>query len=181
MERQFGKDMVLTVSGIFSRGVNLYGTQDINAPALGAPFTYTISGAPAGYPTAYSTQVYNSTVRPNPNFGPIYEETNGVSSWYDGLSVTFLKRFSHGIQMDASYSWSHEIDDGQGAATNAIFSDSATPFGRIPGQYGFDKGSGAARSAPARYLFVHLGADDYAFQQRIRQVRSQQLAVKPAL
>jgi hypothetical protein len=142
IERQLGSGMVLTVSGIFSRGVNLYGTQDINAPALGAPFTYTISGAPAGYPTAYSTQVYNTTVRPNPNFGAIYEETNGVSSWYDGLSVTFLKRFSHGLQMDASYAWSHEIDDGQGSATNAIFgfSDALWTYN---GQYGFDKGSGA--------------------------------------
>ena len=37
VERQLSKDMVLTVSGIFSRGVNLYGTQDINAPALGDP------------------------------------------------------------------------------------------------------------------------------------------------
>ena len=47
VERQLSKDMVVTVSGIFSHGVNLWGTQDINAPALGAPFTYTLSGAPA--------------------------------------------------------------------------------------------------------------------------------------
>ncbi len=45
VERQIAKDMVVTVSGIFSRGVNLWGTQDINAPALGAPFTYTIDNA----------------------------------------------------------------------------------------------------------------------------------------
>jgi len=141
VERQLAKDMVLTVSGIFSRGVNLYGTQDVNAPALGAPFTYTLSGAPAGYPAAYATQVYSTSTRPNPNFGPIYLETNGVSSWYDGLSVTFDKRFSHGFQSSASYSWSHEIDDGQGAATNAIFgfSDGLWTYNGI---YGFDKGSG---------------------------------------
>ncbi len=141
VERQIAKDTVVTVSGIFSRGVNLYGTQDINAPALGAPFTYTLSGAPAGFPFAYSTQVYATTVRPNPNFGPIYEETNGVSSWYDGLVASIEKRFSHGFQADASYTWSHEIDDGQGAATNAIFgfSDALWTYN---GNYGFDKGSG---------------------------------------
>jgi hypothetical protein len=142
VERQIAKDMVFTVSGIFSRGVNLYGTEDINAPALGAPFTYTLSGAPSNYPSAYSTQVYSTTVRPNPNFGAIYEETNGVSSWYDGLTLAFDKRFSHGFQSQASYTWSHEIDDGQGAATNAIFgfSDALWTYN---GQYGFDKGSGA--------------------------------------
>ncbi|MGP8245136.1 MAG: TonB-dependent receptor domain-containing protein [Bryobacteraceae bacterium] len=141
VERQFSKDMVLTASGIFSHGVNLYGTTDINAPGLGAPYTYTLSGAPSNYPTAYTTQVYSTTVRPNPNFGPIYEETNGVNSAYDALTLSFDKRFSHGFQSQASYTWSHEIDDGQGAATNAIFgfSDALWTYN---GQYAFDKGSG---------------------------------------
>jgi hypothetical protein len=141
IERAIAKDMVLTLSGIFSRGVNLWGTQDINAPALGAPFTYTISGGPAGTPSTYTTQVYTGA-RPNPNFGAIYEETNGVSSWYDGFTASFEKRFSHGFQTSASYTWSHEIDDGQGAATNAIFgfSDSLWTYN---GNYRFDKGSGA--------------------------------------
>ncbi len=35
IERQFGTDMVLSVSGVWSRGVNLYGVTDMNAPALG--------------------------------------------------------------------------------------------------------------------------------------------------
>jgi hypothetical protein len=143
VERQLSKDMVLTVSGIFSRGVNLWGTQDINAPALGAPFTYILSGAPANYPAAYTTQVYpgGTGARPNSNFGAIYELTNGVSSWYDGLAASFEKRFSHGFQSKVSYTWSHEIDDGQGSSTNAVFgfSDSIWTYN---GQYGFDKGSG---------------------------------------
>ena len=140
VERQLSKDMVVTVSGIFSHGVNLWGTQDINAPALGAPFTYTLSGAPAGYPFAYSTQVY-SGARPNPAFQAIYELTNGVSSWYDGLTASFEKRFSHGFQAQAAYTWSHEIDDGQGSSTNAVFgfSDAIWTYNGI---YGFDKGSG---------------------------------------
>jgi hypothetical protein len=140
VERQFRKDMVLTVSGIFSKGVNLYGTQDINAPALGAPFTYIIDNAAGVQTGTYTTQVYTGA-RPNPAFGAIYEETNGVSSSYNGLTVNFDKRFSHGIQANASYTWSHEIDDGQGAATNAIFgfSDALWTYN---GQYAFDRGSG---------------------------------------
>jgi outer membrane receptor protein involved in Fe transport len=140
VERQIAKDMVLTVSGIFSKGVNLYGTQDINAPALGAPFTYTIADA-TGNPTGtYTTQVYTGA-RPNTAFGAVYELTNGVSSWYDGLTVNFDKKFSHGFQSQASYTWSHEIDDGQGSSTNAVFgfSDAIWTYN---GKYGFDKGSG---------------------------------------
>jgi outer membrane receptor protein involved in Fe transport len=150
VERQLSKDMVLTVSGIFSRGVNLYGTQDINAPGLGAPFTYTIGDANGNAVGSYTTQVYTGP-RPNPAFGAIYQETNGVSSWYDGLSVNFDKRFSHGFQSSVAYTWSHEIDDGQGSATNAIFgfSDALWTYN---GQYGFDKGSG---NLDQRHRFVY--------------------------
>ncbi len=37
-----------------------------------------------------------------------------MSSYYDALAVTFEKRFSHGFQSLLSYTWAHEIDDGQG-------------------------------------------------------------------
>ncbi|HTS75204.1 MAG TPA: TonB-dependent receptor [Bryobacteraceae bacterium] len=141
IERQLSKDMVFTVSGIFSRGVNLWGTTDINAPALGAPFTYIIDNASGQQVGTYTTGVYTGA-RPNKNFNAIYEQTNGVNSWYDGLVLNWEKRFSHGFQSSASYTWSHEIDDGQGAATNAIFgfSDSLWTYN---GLYGFDKGSGS--------------------------------------
>jgi hypothetical protein len=150
VERAISKDMVVTVSGIFSRGVNLYGTQDINAPGLGAPFTYIIDNASGAQVGTYTTQVYTGA-RPNPHFGAIYEETNGVTSSYNGLVASFEKRFSHGFQASASYTWSHEIDDGQGAATNAIFgfSDSLWTYN---GNYGFDKGSG---SLDQRQRFVY--------------------------
>jgi hypothetical protein len=140
VERQLSKDMVITVSGVFSRGVNLWGTQDINAPALGAPFTYTIDNTSGVAVGSYTTGVYVGP-RPNPNFGAIYEQTNGVSSSYNAGVVTLNKRFSHGLMAQASYTWSHEIDDGQGAATNAIFGFSDAEW-TYNGNYAFDKGSG---------------------------------------
>src|ERR1700678_1707427 len=42
VERQLSSSMVFSVSGIFSRGVNLYGTRDINLPQPGGSYTYTI-------------------------------------------------------------------------------------------------------------------------------------------
>ena len=141
VERQIGKDMVVTVSGIFSKGINLWGTQDINANGPTGNFTYAIDNAAGTQVGTYSTPIYLSP-RPNPNFGAIYQQTNGVYSSYNALVASWEKRFSHGFQSSASYTWSHEIDDGQGAATNAIFgfSDAAWTYN---GNYGFDKGSGA--------------------------------------
>ena len=174
VERQLAKDMVLTVSGIFSRGVNLLGTQDINAPALGAPFTYTINNATGQQVGTYTTGVYTGA-RPNPNFGAIYEETNGISSSYNGLVVAFDKRFGHGFQSQGSYTWSHEIDDGQGAATNAIFgfSDQLWTYN---GLYGFDKGSGSLDQRQRFVLLLCVGASVHPFDWLLCEIRCEQLA-----
>lgn len=139
VERGFGQDMLLSVSGVWSRGVNLYGVTDVNAPPLGPNFTYTIDNANGTQVGTYTTPIYLNP-RPNPAFGGVYETTNGVSSFYDALDVTFNKRFSHGFQGLVSYTWAHEIDDGQGAGSNAIFYSS--PTATFNGDYGFDKGSG---------------------------------------
>jgi hypothetical protein len=80
----------------------------------------------------------------------VYETTNGVSSFYDALVVTFNKRFSHGFQSLVSYTWAHEIDDGQSSGSNAIFFSS--PTATFNGDYGFDKGSGLLDQ---RHRFVY--------------------------
>jgi outer membrane receptor protein involved in Fe transport len=139
LERQLSKDMVLSVAGIWSHGVNLYGTTDLNAPALGPNFTYKIDDANNNQVGTYTTGVYLNP-RPNTKYAGVYETTNGVSSFYDGLTATLDKRFAHGFQSLASYTWSHAIDDGQGSSTNAVFTGS-TAIWTYNGNYGFDKGS----------------------------------------
>jgi hypothetical protein len=141
VERQISHDSVLTASYIWSRGVRLYGVTDLNAPPLGPNFTYTIADANGNPTGAYTTQVYVGS-RPNKNYGGVYEDTNGVSSWYNALAVTFQKRFSHGFQALASYTWAHEIDDGQNTGSNALFFSNSNNW-TYNGNYSFDKGSGA--------------------------------------
>jgi hypothetical protein len=41
------------------------------------------------------------------------QATVGVSH-YDSLQVNFDKRFSHGLLFQASYTWSHSLDDTSG-------------------------------------------------------------------
>ena len=125
IERQLTKDMLLSVSGIFSRGVHLMGSYDANAPTPTQTYTYTIADANGNPTGTFTTPIYTSP-RPNTKYGTVYLDTNGVDSVYDGLAVTLNKRLSHGLQMLASYTWSHEIDDGQEQATNAIFFSTIT-------------------------------------------------------
>ncbi len=139
VSRELPGNMVITASGIWSRGVNLLGVTDLNASAT-TNYTYTIEGA-SGNPTGTFTTPIYTTPRPNTKYGAILETTNGTNSYYDALAVTLEKRFSHGFQSLASYTWAHEIDEGQGGGSSAIFFSSASSY-TYNGNYGFERGSG---------------------------------------
>jgi hypothetical protein len=49
--------------------------------------------------------------RPNPNFSDIDIETASGQNNYHSLQVSYNKRFTNGVQIDANYTWSHAIDD----------------------------------------------------------------------
>jgi hypothetical protein len=54
---------------------------------------------------------------PNPNFGQANLVTNGAHSNYNALQLQFQRRLSSGLQVLASYTWSHSLDTGsQGQA-----------------------------------------------------------------
>ena len=48
----------------------------------------------------------------NPNIGTLVFARNGLTSTYNAVQVQLQRRFSHGFQALASYTWSHSIDFG---------------------------------------------------------------------
>jgi hypothetical protein len=140
--------MVASASVINSRGVHLLSSVDLNAPAP-TNYTYTITDVNLNPVGTFTTPVYIGP-RPNTKYGAVIEDTNGVDSNYDALALTFEKRFSHGFQSLASYTWSHEIDDGQGAGSNAIFFSTITTA--YDGNNSFERGSGLLDQ---RHRFVY--------------------------
>ena len=142
IQRQLASDISINVSYIWSRGVQLYGVRDLNLPTATTNFTYTIdnaSGSPVG---TYTTPVITGK-RPDTRYGTIAYAENGVNSYYNGLAVQVNKRFTHGLQALVSYTWSHEIDDGQsyGESTNNLWLSGAS-YWLNNGNYKADKGSG---------------------------------------
>lgn len=143
LQRELIRDTAITVSYLWSRGVQLPGVRDMNLPILGnQTYTYTIdnlSGQPVG---SYTTPVYTG-IRPDKRYGGVYQDENGVNSYYNGLVVSVNKRFSHGFQAQGSYTWSHEIDDGQsyGESTNNLFLSNAN-YWTINGNYRANMSSG---------------------------------------
>ncbi|HXB67682.1 MAG TPA: TonB-dependent receptor [Candidatus Acidoferrales bacterium] len=143
VERQLGRDLALTASYIWSRGVQLMAVRDLNLPPLSSTnFTYSIvdaNGSPTG---SYTTPMYLGATRPDARYGAIYQDENGVNSYYNALAIQARKRFSHGFWADVSYTWAHEIDDGQSNGSGALFFNSANNW-LYNGNYKADKGSGA--------------------------------------
>jgi len=116
VERQLGGNVSVAAAYVGGRAIHLIRETDANAapPILvnGRPFV------PAGTP------------RVNPNTGLAEVRWSDGQSFYNGLQMEVKKRFSRGLQFQASYSLSKNIDDGTtGVATSDYNeSNSSQPF-----------------------------------------------------
>jgi hypothetical protein len=81
--------------------------------------------------------------RPDPRYGGVNQAENGVTSSYNAVVVQLNKRFSRSFQASLSYTWSHEVDDGQsfGQSTANMFLSSAFSWLQN-GNYKADRGLG---------------------------------------
>jgi hypothetical protein len=61
----------------------------------------------------------------HPQFGSNLYITNKGYSNYNGLLVTLHKKYSHGLQFDVNYTWSHSIDNISAPANQAFGSNGA--------------------------------------------------------
>jgi hypothetical protein len=140
IERQLTANLGLTVSYVWTRGIALLTTRDLNVGALGPEVTYRINDSSGNQTGSYSTPTYRLANRINPAFRRIVQIENGGRTWYDGLIVQLRKRMSHGLEGSVAYTWSHAIDNAnQGGGTNALFFDSIRST--FSGDYSNDKGS----------------------------------------
>lgn len=160
VERQVTKDIGITASFIWSRGVQLYSERDLNLPTASTNFTYSIVDQNNASLGSYTTPVLIGS-RPDTRFGAIVQDENGVTSFYNAATLQVNKRFSHGLQGLLSYTWSHEYDDGQGygQASQNIFLSSAFSFLQN-GNYKADKGVGL-EDQPQRFVLSWIWAPKF--------------------
>ena len=97
LQRQFGASWALESSAIWDRK---------------ATITCTVSKTPT---RAFPGTVGSSISRlPFPDFGVIQLVADGVNAEYNSLSFKVTKRFSQGMSIISSYTWSKSIDDSSG-------------------------------------------------------------------
>ncbi|HZH32675.1 MAG TPA: carboxypeptidase regulatory-like domain-containing protein [Pyrinomonadaceae bacterium] len=110
-EHELMKNMSVSVTYLFFRGVHLSRTRDINlrAPeqvtATGAGQTFTVERFPGASFTA------TAPMRPIPGFGRINLFESTANSRYDGLAFQAQRRFTRRLQFLASYTYSKAKDD----------------------------------------------------------------------
>jgi hypothetical protein len=113
-ERLIAPNTVASVSYIFSIGRNLPTFIDYNLPNPGTR-TYTIVGGAASGQTL--TVPFFSSPRPDTRFGAITVITGAIRSKYDALVFQLNRRFTKGLQFDASYTLARAEDNGQFSQT----------------------------------------------------------------
>ncbi len=79
--------------------------------------------------------------RRNPNFGPIFQRTTDAESFYDSLQVSVMKRYSHGLRGQVSYTLAKSIDDSSGI--NSQDYDSVVQYGLDWYDPTYDRGTSA--------------------------------------
>jgi hypothetical protein len=141
IDHQLTRDLAITVSYIWTRGIGLYVQRDLN---LGAPtsqaYTYIIQDATGANVGTYSTPLFTFQNKVDPRYSKILSIENGGQSWYNALAVQLMKRMSHGLSAQVNYTWSHAIDDGneEGASYNISNTFLNSTFN---GNYALDKGT----------------------------------------
>ena len=140
VEHQFTRDIAVTASYIWSRGIGLFTQRDLNLGTPVGPYTYTIQDANGNNVSTYSTPVFVIGNRVDPRYSKILQIENGGQSWYNALAIQVEKRFAHGLSAQVNYTWSHAIDDAdqQGASWNISSTFNNATFN---GNYPLDKGS----------------------------------------
>jgi hypothetical protein len=102
-ERQLPGAMALSVGYVGTRGFNLWTIREFN---WNIPLSIT-NGVEFWGP---DPSVLHTV---NPNWGTASMLTAGADSWYNALEVELTKRASHGLEFQATYTWSQSLDDAQ--------------------------------------------------------------------
>ncbi len=109
IERNLGGGSTLTVSYIDSRGIKLWTAEDLNLADPTKTGSYSIYNDSAEKVGTFVTSIWSA--RSTSSYAHVYQIANGGSSWYRALAFQFRKPMWHGLSLEASYTWSHAIDD----------------------------------------------------------------------
>jgi hypothetical protein len=137
IERNLDRDTTVSIGVMQSRGVRLFTQIDENLLNWSSTKVYTIDNA-AGSPTGnyYFSSMWTGKAA-GTNFQHVYQIDDYANSRYDAAVAQVRRRMSHGVAVQASYTFSHAIDNVSGPP---LVGGYATNANSIPGDYRDDQG-----------------------------------------
>ncbi len=118
MEYEFGRRYLFGLSYIGSKGTRLTQLVPVN-PVIHGPSSATSPADETVRFAEFQQAIKNENGRPNggdnsrldPRFDQVNRLVDGANSSYHSLQLTGNKSFGHGLQFQASYTWSKSIDN----------------------------------------------------------------------
>jgi len=113
LERSIGSNWAVGANYVLVRGVKLLRSRQVNLfPGTVLTLANAASlGVANPNPQQIGRLMYTTSVRPNPNYGSMYQMLSCSSSTYNGLQLTVRKQLSRGLEFRINYTFSKAIDD----------------------------------------------------------------------
>lgn len=141
-EREIANNTAVSVSYLGSQGRRLPIFIDTNLAPPTSTVTYKVNGGPLNgqsftVPLFTSRGLLNQpptacplspTGQCNPNFGAITQISDIAQSMYNAVVFGFNRRMSHGLQVQASYTYAHASDQGQSSTTFTATNNLVNPY-----------------------------------------------------
>ncbi len=143
LTRQLFQNDSLTVGYVNTGGRNLEYLRNMN---LINPVSYLADGRPVFGAQSALTRLY-------PQFNNVALEDIGANSSYNAMIVTYQHRWAQGLEVNASYTWSHSITD----APEANSYDQGSLFVEDPTNRNRDRGNSAINRPDAFSLSAVWG------------------------
>ncbi|MCP9494640.1 MAG: TonB-dependent receptor [Pyrinomonadaceae bacterium MAG19_C2-C3] len=119
LERQIGRNTIVSASYLLSVGRNLPTFIDINLPnSIENPVPFRVVGG--DFDGQQFTFPIFAGSRPNRDFGAITQVQSDVDSQYDALVLQFNRRLTGGLQFQTNYTLAKATDSGQVSTTNVF-------------------------------------------------------------
>lgn len=114
LQRELGWDSVLEINYVGSSSHRLFRSVDGNPPQPALVVALIAQGvSPSDLQGgALRFNTFGQTVGNTALVEPVFVKSIGNAT-YNGLQTVVTKRLSHGVQIQAAYTWSHSIDDAQ--------------------------------------------------------------------
>ena len=110
IQRQIGGSDLVSVGYAGSRGLDLVGLAQANTPFA------QYDGQALAVPTS-TVQTIAGVGTVNNNYSDINLFIPAYNSWYNSLQVTYVRRFSKGLQTQIAYTWQKNLSDSDTAQT----------------------------------------------------------------